>query len=159
MREQGNAALARRAASASSNKPGDAQEHIKESIKLYSYAIDMALGRPTWEPAQIVRDELSVLLSNRSQGYIGLQAWPEAAVDAETSVEAKVAPGQGKAWWRRGRSLAEMGRVEEALEVVERGLEVGGEETAGGGGGGELRGLREEVLGKVRRKREKAGLR
>ena len=50
MREQGNAALAKRNSGAA-----PPQEAIKESIKLYSYAVDMALGRPGWEPVQIVK--------------------------------------------------------------------------------------------------------
>lgn len=56
-----------------------------------------------------------------------LQEWPEAAVDAEASVEAKRV-GNAKAWFRRGKSLLEMGRLEEAREWVGRGLEVEGEE-------------------------------
>ena len=124
MRERGNAELSKR-----QNNGPPAQEHIKESLKLYSYAVEMALGRPPWEPVQIVRDELAILMSNRSQSFIGLQAWPEAAIDAETSVECKATPGQSKAWWRRGRSLLEMGRIEEAREWVLQGLEVEGGEN------------------------------
>ena len=142
MREQGNAALARRNAGGA-----PPQEHVKESVKLYTYAIDMALGRPPWEPAQIVRDELGVLLSNRAQSYIGLQAWPEAMVDAETSIECKPAPGQGKAWWRRGRSLLEMGRLEEAQEVVMK-----AQELEGADGGQELKTLKEEIESKIERR-------
>jgi translocation protein SEC72 len=144
MREQGNAALSRRNAGGA-----PPQEHIKESLKCYSYAIEMAIGRPPWEPVQIVRDELSILMSNRSQSFIGLQAWPEAAIDAETSIECKPAPGQGKAWWRRGRSLLEMGRFEEALEWVTRALEVEGQDAT------ELKNLHEEIEKRLKSRREK----
>jgi translocation protein SEC72 len=48
-------------------------------------------------------------------------------VDAHASVEARWV-GNAKAWWRRGRCLAEMGRFEEARDWVRRGLEVEGEE-------------------------------
>ena len=147
MREQGNSALARRNAAGGQS----AQEHAKESAKLYTYAIDMALGRPPWEPAQIVRDELSVLLSNRSQSHIGLQDWPQAAVDAEASVECKAAPGQGKAWWRRGRSLIEMGRVEEAREVIVRAIAAEGGEASP-----ELKSLLDDCDKKVERMRARA---
>lgn len=140
----GNAQLAKRS---SAGPP--AQEHVKESLKLYSYAIEMALGRPQWEPVQIVRDEVALLMSNRSQSFIGLQAWPEAAIDAETSIECKASPGQSKAWWRGGRSLLEMGRVEEARDWVLRGLEVEGGENA------ELSGLLEDIEKRAERRKER----
>jgi translocation protein SEC72 len=59
---------------------------------------------------------------------MALQNWVEGAVDAECSVEAKRA-GNAKAWWRRGRCLMEMGRLEEAQDWVRRGLEMEGNET------------------------------
>lgn len=87
----------------------------------------MALTRPPWEPSGLVRDEASGLYANRAQAYMALQNWPEGAIDAEASVEAKKV-GNAKAWWRRGRCLMEMGRWEEAREWVGRGLEVEGNE-------------------------------
>lgn len=60
--------------------------------------------------------------------------WPEGAADAKCSVELKRGqPGNGKAWWRRGRCLVEMGRWEEAREWVREGLEgeVGNEAELG----------------------------
>jgi translocation protein SEC72 len=58
---------------------------------------------------------------------MGVQSWAEGAIDAEASVEAKRA-GNAKAWWRKGRCLLEMGRVEEASEWISRGLEMEGME-------------------------------
>jgi translocation protein SEC72 len=57
-----------------------------------------------------------------------VQNWPEGLVDAEASVEAKKV-GNAKAWWRKGRCLLEMGRLEEAKEWVGRGLEMEGNEA------------------------------
>ena len=54
--------------------------------------------------------------------------WAEGASDGETSVELKRV-GNGKAWWRRGRCLCEMGRWQEAREWVQSGLEVEGNEA------------------------------
>ncbi|KAH6655183.1 hypothetical protein BKA67DRAFT_559718 [Truncatella angustata] len=99
-----------------------------EAIKFYGLGLDMALKRPLWEPQQLVREEVASLYSNRAQAYMGLQSWAEGAVDAEASVEAKRV-GNAKAWWRRGRCLYEMGRLEEAKEWVSRGLEMEGEEA------------------------------
>jgi translocation protein SEC72 len=74
-----------------------------------------------------VREEVHQLYSNRAQAHMQLAQWPEAAVDAEASVEAK-RQGNAKAWFRRGRCLVEMGRLDEAREWVARGLEFEGEE-------------------------------
>jgi translocation protein SEC72 len=98
-----------------------------EAIKFYTLGLQMALTRPAWEPSQLVREEVHQLYSNRAQAHMHMQNWPEAAADAEASVEAK-RQGNAKAWFRRGRSLVEMGRLEEAKEWVGKGLEVEGEE-------------------------------
>ncbi|MCJ1286765.1 hypothetical protein MMC26_006111 [Xylographa opegraphella] len=146
MREQGNASLARKGGTASA---ANAQAHTQEAIKLYSYALEMALTRLPWEPASIVRDEVAILMSNRAQAHMGLQAWPEGAADAETSVELKPAPGNGKAWWRRGKCLVEMGRWEDAADWIARGIETGGDENA------ELRALGVEVQSQLSKQRER----
>jgi len=120
-----------------------------EAIKFYSLGLQMALQRPAWEPSQLVREEVSQLYANRAQAHMATQSWPEGAADAECSVEAKRG-GNAKAWWRRGRCLVEMGRLEEAQEWVGRGLEIEGEEK-------ELVELLRDVEGRLRKERgEKA---
>jgi translocation protein SEC72 len=94
-----------------------------EAVKLYGLAIGMALARPAWEPSGLVREELSGLLSNRAQANMAQQNWPEGAIDAEASVEMKKI-GNAKGWWRRGKCLLEMGRLEEAAQWVKQGLEL-----------------------------------
>ncbi|KAM5356629.1 hypothetical protein ACJ41O_003275 [Fusarium nematophilum] len=112
-----------------------------EAIKFYTLGVQMAITRPMWEPAALVREEVSGLLANRAQAHMALQNWAEGAVDAHASVEARWV-GNAKAWWRRGRCLVEMGRLEEARDWVKRGLEVEGEEA-------ELVALLKEVEGKI----------
>jgi len=116
----------------------------KDAIRFYDLGLQMALGRPLWEPVGLVRDEVAGLYANRAQAHMALQNWVEGAVDAECSVEAKRA-GNAKAWWRRGRCLLEMGRVEEAREWVGKGLEMEGNES-------ELVGLLKEIEGKARKR-------
>ncbi|KKA30148.1 hypothetical protein TD95_002793 [Thielaviopsis punctulata] len=99
-----------------------------EAIKFYTSGLELALQRPAWEPCQLVRDEVAALYANRAQAYMALLQWPEGAVDAEASVEAKRV-GNAKAWWRRGRCLIEMNRLIEAKEWVGRSLELEGEEA------------------------------
>ncbi|KAL2175172.1 uncharacterized protein P884DRAFT_262737 [Thermothelomyces heterothallicus CBS 202.75] len=103
------------------------KQRYAEAIKYYTLGLQMALTRPAWEPSQLVREEVHALYSNRAQAHMQLGNWPEAAVDAEASVEAK-RQGNAKAWFRRGRCLVEMGRLAEAREWVARGLEFEGEE-------------------------------
>ncbi|PGG98734.1 translocation protein SEC72 [Blastomyces parvus] len=120
-----------------------------EAIKLYTYAIDMALGRPTWEHVGLVRDELPPLLTNRAQAYMAQQQWVEAYVDAKSSVE--ISPtNNGKAWWRGGRCLIEMGRWEEAKEWISNGLDAEGPTSEPAK---ELKGLMVEVERGLERER------
>ena len=113
------------------------KQQYAEAIKLYSLAIEMALTRPQWEPAALVRDEASQLYANRAQAYMAGQNWPEGSVDAQCSVDLKKV-GNAKAWWRRGRCLLEMGRIEEARAWVAEGLEFEGQEA-------DLSGLMDEI--------------
>jgi len=120
------------------------KQKYAEAIKFYTLGLQMALTRPAWEPSQLVREEVHQLYSNRAQAHMQLGAWPEAALDAEASVEAK-RQGNAKAWFRRGRCLEEMGRLEEARDWVARGLEMEGEEK-------ELIDLLKEIDSKLEKK-------
>ncbi|KAH7032638.1 uncharacterized protein B0I36DRAFT_319772 [Microdochium trichocladiopsis] len=112
-----------------------------EAVKFYTLGLQMALQRPAWEPQGLVREEISALYANRAQAQMAMQNWPEGAADAEASVEAKRV-GNSKAWWRRGKCLMEMGRLEEAGEWVAKGLEMEGEEA-------ELQALGQEIKTKL----------
>ncbi|KAL8923676.1 MAG: hypothetical protein Q9172_003027 [Xanthocarpia lactea] len=134
MRDQGNTSLRK-----SPTSP-------QEAIQLYTYGLEMALTRPPWEPVQLVREECALLYGNRAQAYMAAQMWAEAAADAQCSVECK-RQGNGKAWWRRGKSLVEMGRWRDAVNWVDEGLETleGGEKGDGGKEREELVQLRKEI--------------
>jgi len=97
----------------------------------------MALTRPAWQPTGLLRDEVASLYANRAQAHMAGRDWVLGMIDAECSVEAKKV-GNAKAWWRRGRCLFEMGRLEEAREWVRRGLEMEGNEA-------DLMGLLKEI--------------
>jgi len=112
-----------------------------EAVKFYTLGLQMALQRPPWEPQGLVREEISALYANRAQAQMAMHNWPEGALDAEASVEAKRV-GNSKAWWRRGKCLMEMGRLEEAVEWVGKGLEMEGEEA-------ELQALGQEIKTKL----------
>jgi len=132
MREAGNAAFRR-------------GQH-GEAIKLYSLGIEMAGGRPGWEPNGLAREELAALFANRAQAHMAGRAWPEAAVDAHCSVELKRV-GNPKAWWRRGLCLLEMGRLDDAAAWVAEAIEFEGPDQ-------EL----VQLLEDIKKKQEKEGL-
>lgn len=113
----------------------------EDAARLYTYAIDMAAGRPGWEPVGLVREELAPLYANRAQAFMSSQNWAEGWVDAQLSVEC-AETGNAKAWWRGGKCLAEMGRWEEAKEWLDKALEVEGRNSDGAK---EIRGLLVEV--------------
>lgn len=123
------------------------KSNYDEAIKLYTYAIDMSLTRPGWEPVAAAREELSGLYGNRAQAYMGNQSWPEGLVDAKCSVDSKPM-GNIKAWWRIGKCLAEMGRYDEAKTFLSKGLEIEGRAAEGAK---ELSGLLADVEAALQR--------
>lgn len=116
----------------------------QEALRLYSLGLKMALERPSWEPAGLVREEVSALYANRAQAHMAIQAWPEGSIDAECSLECKKVQNP-KAWWRKGRCLMEMGRLEEAADWVKQGLEFEGNDQ-------DLQTLTKEIDGAIERK-------
>jgi translocation protein SEC72 len=96
-----------------------AQRH-EEAITAYTNAINIAFDRPLWEPTGLAREELAVLLCNRSAAYIARKEWVNAYVDAEGVIELKRPWSKGH--FRLGRALFGMGRVEEGIEALRLGL-------------------------------------
>lgn len=121
------------------------KKQFGEAVRVYSLGIEMALGRPNWEPSGLVKDELYLLYANRSQAYMATGLWPEGLADAEVSIDCKRV-GNPKAHWRKGKCLKEMGRLEEAREALELGLEFGGEDA-------DLKSLYKEVTEALEKRR------
>lgn len=107
------------------------KNQFPEAVRLYTFAIDMAISRPGWEPVSLAREELAGLYGNRAQAQMGQQAWPEGLVDAKSSIDSKPM-GNVKAWWRIGKCLAEMSRYDEAKNFLTKGLEIEGRDSEGG---------------------------
>ncbi|KAG0369456.1 hypothetical protein BC939DRAFT_460992 [Gamsiella multidivaricata] len=96
-----------------------AQRH-QEAITAYTNAINIAFDRPLWEPTGLAREELAVLLCNRSAAYIARKEWVNAYVDAQGVIELKRPWSKGH--FRLGKALFGMGRVEEGVEALRLGL-------------------------------------
>lgn len=107
------------------------KSNYAEAIRLYTYAIEMAISRPGWEPVTLVREELAGLYGNRAQAHVAMRAWPEGLCDAKASVDSKPV-GNLKAWWRLAKCLAEMSRYAEAKTFLLKGLEIEGRASDGG---------------------------
>ncbi|KAG0241275.1 hypothetical protein BGW41_006129 [Actinomortierella wolfii] len=103
-----------------------AQRH-EEAITAYTNAINVAFDRPLWEPTQLAREELAVLLCNRSAAYIARKEYVNALVDADAVIELKRPWSKGH--FRRGRALIGLGRTEEGIEAMRLGLMFDPEST------------------------------
>ena len=80
MRKQGSASLSKRGGIASA---ANSQAQIQEAVRLHTYVLEMALARPSWELASIIRDEVAILFGKRTQAYMSMQSWAEGVADAE----------------------------------------------------------------------------
>lgn len=127
------------------------KSQFPEAVRLYSFAIDMAAGRPSWEPVALIREELAGLYRDRAQAHMGIREWVQGWKDCEASVECKRPQGEkGKVWWRGGKCLLEMGRYAEAVDWLGRGVDC--EAGLQGDDGREMRSL----LGEARKKAEQS---
>lgn len=124
------------------------KSQFAEAVRLYTFAIDMAVARPGWEPVGLIREELSGLYRDRAQAHMGIRGWVEGWKDCEASVECKRPQGEkGKVWWRGGKCLMEMGRSGEAVDWLERGVDC--EAGLQGEDGREMRALLREARTKA----------
>jgi len=117
--------------------------NYQEAVNLYSHAITMAMTRPPWEPAPLLKEETQVLFANRAQAHMSANNWPEALADANLSVDFKRTQNP-KAHWRKAKALKEMGRLEESKQALDFGLEFGDD--------ADLRNLLKEVVSLLERK-------
>ncbi|RUP47423.1 hypothetical protein BC936DRAFT_145748 [Jimgerdemannia flammicorona] len=94
-----------------------------EAVRYYTMAVELSWSRPLWEPMafQFVREELAPVLSNRAAAYTGLKLYVEALVDAD--IVTKLRKDWSKGWFRKGKALIGMKRLDEAVAAFEEGLE------------------------------------
>lgn len=92
-----------------------------EAIKLFTLAIDVAASRPLWENNQMARDEMALCLANRSAALAAVEDWIGALCDADACIKLK--RPWSKAHYRKGKALQGLGRLDEAKEAYELGLQ------------------------------------
>ncbi|KAI0077767.1 TPR-like protein, partial [Panus rudis PR-1116 ss-1] len=92
----------------------------EKAIERYNLAINIAAQRPQWEAAQVMREELSTVLSNRAAAFLEAGDYIGSLVDAEAVIQLK--RGWSKGHFRKARALVKMERFHEAKEAIELGL-------------------------------------
>lgn len=92
-----------------------------EAIKSFTLAIDVAASRPLWENNQLARDEMALCLANRSAALAAVHDYIGALSDADACVKLK--RPWSKAHFRKGKALQGLGRLDEAREAYDLGLQ------------------------------------
>jgi translocation protein SEC72 len=92
----------------------------EDAVKFYTKGIELAFARPPWQPAAICRDEIVILLSNRSAANLQLKQYEASLADAEAVVQLKKTWVKGH--FRKCRALQAIGRLVEAKQAIELGL-------------------------------------
>jgi len=90
------------------------------AAKQYTNALDIAASRPPWEPHVILREELAMVLSNRSAAYVADNELDCGLWDADAVIGLKRPWSKGH--FRKAKALMGMGRYQEAKEALELGL-------------------------------------
>ena len=83
-------------------------------------AASIAAQRPPWEAQQLMREELSMVLSNRSAAFYEAGDYLSALVDAETVIQLKRPWSKGH--FRKARALMKLNSYSEAREAIQLGL-------------------------------------
>jgi translocation protein SEC72 len=97
------------------------KKDMVEAIKMYTLAVDVAASRPLWEANQIAKDELSMVLANRSAAFAEVEDWIGALCDAEAVIKLKKPWSKGH--YRKGKALTGLGRYKDAREAYELGMQ------------------------------------
>lgn len=93
----------------------------REALGRYSMAAHIATQRPPWESSQIMREELSTIISNRSAAYFEAGDFIGALIDAETVISLR--RNWSKGHFRRAKALIGLQQFEEAQDALRLGLQ------------------------------------
>lgn len=94
------------------------QKKYDLAIDAYSKAINSSRSRPVWDSPQLVSEEITVLLSNRSACFLEKEAYADALYDAE--IVTRIRPTWPKGYFRKGRALFGLGKYGEAVDAFDR---------------------------------------
>jgi len=90
------------------------------SIQRYTTAAVYAVQRPPWEANQLMREELSTVISNRSAAFYESHDYISALADAEVVLQLR--RNWGKGHFRKAKALQALGQIADACEAIRLGL-------------------------------------
>lgn len=93
----------------------------KDAIQKYEMAAQLAASRFPWEASALVRDEMAVVICNRSAAYFAAGDLIGALADADAVIQLKRPWSKGH--FRRAKALLALGLYEDAKESAELGLQ------------------------------------
>ncbi|PFH50992.1 hypothetical protein AMATHDRAFT_143577 [Amanita thiersii Skay4041] len=91
-----------------------------QAISRYTAAATFAVQRPPWEANQLMREELSTVMSNRSAAFYEAHDYISALADAETVIQLR--RNWSKGHFRKAKALHALGQIAEASEAIRLGL-------------------------------------
>lgn len=94
---------------------------LDAAIQKYNLSANIAASRFPWESSQLVRDELAVVVCNRSAAYFASSDYVSALVDADVVIQLKRPWSKGH--FRKAKALLALGQLQEARESASLGLQ------------------------------------
>ncbi|PVG03312.1 hypothetical protein CPB86DRAFT_670030, partial [Serendipita vermifera] len=95
-------------------------QHV-QAINMYTTAMQISSSRPPWESSNIAREELTLVVCNRSAAFYAAGDYLSSLIDAEVVISLKRPWSKGH--YRKGRALLALGDLEGALDAVTLGLQ------------------------------------
>ena len=83
--------------------------------------MQIANSRPPWENSALAREEMSLVICNRSAGFYAAGDYLSSLLDAEAVIAIKRPWSKGH--YRKGRALAALGDWQGAREAIQLGLQ------------------------------------
>lgn len=83
--------------------------------------MQISSSRPPWESSNIAREELTLVVCNRSAAFYAAGDYLSSLIDAEVVISLKRPWSKGH--YRKGRALLALGDLEGAMEAVTLGLQ------------------------------------
>jgi len=97
------------------------QKNWTQALQYYNMSANLAASRNPWEPSALVRDEMAIVICNRSAAYHAAEDYISALVDADVVIQLKRPWSKGH--FRKAKALMGLERYEEARDAVMLGLQ------------------------------------
>ncbi|HEV7736394.1 MAG TPA: hypothetical protein VGO47_03345 [Chlamydiales bacterium] len=96
------------------------QGKYAQAIAMYTTAAEITISHPDWEASNMIKEELAMLLSNRSAAHAASGDFVSALVDADIVIQVKRPWSKGH--FRKAKALQGLGDHKEAKLALGLGL-------------------------------------